>query len=403
MAGVLRGNLIVGQSGGPSAVINNSLCGVIQTAMRYDQIEDIYGMRHGIEGLLEEDIIDLRREKASTIEGLRRTPSAALLSCRYKLEDDQYDRVLAILKAHNIRYFFYMGGGDSMHTTHEIGRRAREEGYEIRVMGVPKTIDNDLILTDHSPGYGSAARFEAIMATEAVMDSRALNKVEVIKIMETMGRNTGWVTAATALAEENAPDLIYLPERTFNPEKFLADVESVYKDKGHVVIAACEGLKDPQGRYVAAFEVEMNIDAFGHPELGGLGQYLVDLVVENLGLKTRLDKPGTAQRVAGLYISPVDAEEAYLVGARAVEHAAEGATDYVVTLIQEPGPEYRCTTGLALLEDVAGAEKFMPDRFINEEGNFVTEAFKAYARPLLGGPLPDYVKLEGFPVEKRLS
>jgi len=401
MTDKLKGNLLVGQSGGPSAVVNSSLCGVIQEAMRHEEIEGIYGARHGVQGLLRGDIVDLRREKAATIEGLRRTPTMALGSCRYKPTEENYEQIIDILSAHNVRYFFYIGGNDSMHTTHEIGRIATEHGYEMRVMGVPKTIDNDLAYTDHSPGYGSAARFEAITAREMVMDTISLRYTEVAKVIETMGRNSGWVTAATALAGEHAPDLIYLPERPFFRERFLKAVERVFSDKGWVVIAACEGLKNPDGSYVAAFQAQMNVDAFGHPELGGLGQFLVDLIVDNLKLKTRLDKPGTMQRSSGLCISPVDAEEAYMVGRDAVKAVIEGVTDKMVNLVRQPGEPYRCTTGLVALEDVANAEKLMPDDFINEEGNGVTQAFLEYATPLLGGPLPEYVRLQNFPVGRK--
>ncbi len=401
MAEKLKGNLLVGQSGGPSAVVNSSLCGVIQEAMRHEEIEGIYGARHGVQGLLMKDIVDLRREKPSTIEGLCRTPTMALGSCRYKAVGEDYERILDIFSAHDVRYFFYIGGNDSMHTTHEVGRLARKPGYDIRVMGVPKTIDNDLAFTDHSPGFGSAARFEAITAREMAMDTFSLRYTEVVKVIETMGRNSGWVTAATALGGEFAPDLIYLPEKSFSVERFLKDVERVFRDKGWVVIAACEGLKNPDGSYLAAFQAEMNVDAFGHPELGGLGRFLLDLIVDNLKLKTRMDKPGTMQRSSGLCISSVDAEEAYLVGKEAVRFALEGETDKMVTLVREPGEIYRCTTGLAALEDVANAEKLMPDEFINDEGNGVTTAFLDYARPLLGGPLPEYVKLENFPLSKK--
>ncbi len=394
----LKGNFLVGQSGGPSAVVNSSLCGVIQEGMLHDEIKGIYGARNGIQGLLMGHIVDLRREKPSTIEGLRRTPTMALGSCRYKAKEEDYERILDLFARYNVRYFFYIGGNDSMHTTHEIGRVARKRGHEMRVMGVPKTIDNDLAFTDHSPGYGSAARFEAITASEMVMDTLSLRYTEVVKVIETMGRNSGWVTAATALAGEFAPDLIYVPERPLVPQRLLNDVQAVFKEKGWVVIAACEGLKNPEGKYVAAYQAQTNVNAFGHPELGGLGQYLVDLIVENLKLKTRLDKPGTMQRSSGLCISPVDAEEAYLVGKTAVEAAVGGTSDMMVTLVREPGREYRCTTGFVELERVANAEKLMPDDFINEDGNGVTKAFVDYALPLLGGPLPEYVKLENFPV-----
>jgi 6-phosphofructokinase len=399
----LKGNMVIGQSGGPTAVINSSVCGAVQEAARHEAIGDIYGMLHGIQGFLQEDLIDLRKEDPVTIEGLRRTPSAALGSCRYKLTDRDYARVVEVCKAHNIRYFFYIGGGDTMHNTHRIGELAAEGGYEMRVMGIPKTIDNDLALTDHSPGFGSTARYEAIIFSEMVRDTIALRYTEVVKVVETMGRNSGWVTASAAMAEDYAPDLIYLPERPFVRDRFLADVEAVYKRQGYVVIAACEGLKNPDGGLVAAFQDAMNVDAFGHPELGGLGQYLVDLIVAELNLKTRLDKPGTMQRASGVCMSDVDAQEAYMVGREAVRQVVEGTSGYMVTLVREPGDAYRCTTGLAPLEEVASVEKLLPDEFINADGNFVTEAFKAYTRPLMGGPLPGYVTLAQHRVPKRLK
>jgi 6-phosphofructokinase len=398
----LTGNMVIGQSGGPTAVINSSVCGAVQEATRHDAIAEIYGMLHGIQGLLQEDLVDLRREDPATVEGLKRTPSAALGSCRYKLSDQDYQQVVEVCRAHNIRYFFYIGGGDTMHNTHQIGQLAAAGGYEMRVMGIPKTIDNDLALTDHAPGFGSTARYEAIIFSEMVRDTMALRYTEVVKVVETMGRNSGWVTAASAMADDYAPDLIYVPERPFVKDKFLSDVEAVYKRQGYVVIAACEGLKNPNGGLVAAFQEDMNVDAFGHPELGGLGQYLVDLIVAELNLKTRLDKPGTMQRSSGVCISEVDSQEAYMVGREAVRQAAGGSSGYMVTLVRQPGEVYGATTGLAPLEEVANVEKLLPDEFINPDGNFVTEAFKAYTRPLLGGPLPDYVTLAAHRVPKRL-
>ena len=398
----LKGNMVIGQSGGPTAVINSSVCGAVQEATRHDAISEIYGMLHGIQGLLQEDLVDLRREDPTVVDGLRRTPSAALGSCRYKLTDQDYQRVVEVCRAHNIRYFFYIGGGDTMHNTHQIGQLAAEGGYEMRVMGIPKTIDNDLALTDHAPGFGSTARYEAIIFSEMVRDTMALRHTEVVKVVETMGRNSGWVTAASAMADDYAPDLIYVPERPFVKDRFLADVEAVYERQGYVVIAACEGLKNPDGSLVAAFQDAMNVDAFGHPELGGLGQYLVDLIVAELDLKTRLDKPGTMQRSSGVCISQVDSQEAYMVGREAVRQAAEGTSGYMVTLERQPGEVYAATTGLAPLEEVANVEKLLPDEFINPDGNFVTEGFKAYTRPLLGGPLPNYVTLAAHRVPKRL-
>ncbi|RLE10557.1 6-phosphofructokinase [Candidatus Aerophobetes bacterium] len=391
----LRGNLLVGQSGGPSAVINASLCGIIEEASRYSQIEHIYGMGYGIEGLLHKNLmIDLTGISSSMIKRLYRTPSSILGTCRYKLKEGEYQKVFDILKAHNIRYLFYIGGGDSMSTAHQIDELAKENGYPLRVMGVPKTIDNDLALTDHCPGYGSAARFNAILTMEVGLDSRAMQTSEPIKIIETMGRNTGWVTAATCLGkrrEDDAPHLIYVPERPFVVDKFLSEVEEVYRRIGWVVVAACEGLKDTSGELIAADKRELNIDAFGHPELGGVGEYLTELVKDKLKLKARFDKPGTAQRASMTCVSQVDLEEAYLVGKVAVQQAVKGVSGYMVTLVRESTDEYRCTTGLAKLEEVASKEKYLPDEFINEEANFVTDKYKEYTLPLIGGPLPDYL------------
>ncbi|MDR7521546.1 MAG: diphosphate--fructose-6-phosphate 1-phosphotransferase, partial [Armatimonadota bacterium] len=249
----LRGNLIVGQSGGPTAVINSSLAGVIHEALEHDAIEEIYGMRHGVEGLLAEQIVDLGRQSAAVIEGLRATPSAALGSCRHKLTATDYERLLTVLQGHNIRYFLYIGGNDSADTAWRLGRLAAERGYDLRVMSVPKTVDNDLVDTDHCPGYGSVARWLAVAVRDAGLDTEAIGVVDTVKVIETMGRNTGWITAATALArdhEDAAPHLIYLPERPLIRDRFLADVDRVYRRLGYAVITVCEGLKDERGEYL---------------------------------------------------------------------------------------------------------------------------------------------------------
>ncbi len=233
----LRGTLVVGQSGGPTAVINASLAGVVQEALRHDVIEGVYGMVHGIEGLLREALVDLRRETAETIEGLKHTPSAALGSCRHRLSAADYAQALQVLRAHGIRYFMYIGGNDSADTAHRLAALAAQENYELRVIGVPKTVDNDLVETDHCPGHPSVARWLAVAVRDAGLDSAAIGVVDTVKVIETMGRDTGWITAATALAREregDPPHLIYLPERPLQRERFLADVERVYQERGHV-------------------------------------------------------------------------------------------------------------------------------------------------------------------------
>ena len=401
MAEKLKGNLIVGQSGGPTAVINSSLCGVIQEAFRHDEIQNIYGMVHGILGVLNEDLIDLRRQDPRVIEGLKRTPSAALGSCRYKLTEEDYGKVLEVFKKYNIRYFIYIGGNDSMDTAHKVGELAKKEGYELRCMGVPKTVDNDLAGTDHCPGYGSVARWNAIATKDAGRDTEAIGVVDNVKIIETMGRNAGWITASTALAkdsEEGAPHLIYLPERVFDREKFLADVDRVYSKLGYCLITVCEGLKDEKGEYLVASGRAVDVDKFGHKQLGGVAAYLCDLIATELKIKARFDKPGTIQRSSTLLASRTDLEEAYMAGAKAVELAVEGVTDKMVSLVRESNHPYRCTTGTVDLDYVANAEKKVPDEFINEEGNFVTEKFYEYALPLIGDPLPEYIRFERIPV-----
>ncbi len=400
----LRGNLIVGQSGGPTAVINSSLAGVIHEALEHEEIEEIYGMIHGVEGLLTEDIIDLGRQSAATIEGLRSTPSAALGSCRHKLKDADYERLLEVLRAHEIRYFLYVGGNDSADTAWRLGRLAAERGYDLRVMSVPKTIDNDLVETDHCPGYGSVARWLATAVRDAGLDTEAIGVVDTIKVVETMGRNTGWITATTALARDHddaAPHLIYLPERPLVRDRFLADVDRVYRKLGHAVITVCEGTKDERGEYLSASGKAVDVDKFGHKQLGGVAATLCDLIAEGLKIKARWDKPGTIQRVSMLAASPIDLAEAYEVGRAAVRHAVEGQDGRMVTLVRESSEPYRWTTGLAPLEKIANAERKVPDAFISADGNDVTEAFLGYVRPLIGPPLPHYARLERTKVPQR--
>jgi len=406
MAEKLKGNLVVAQSGGPTAVINASLVGIVEEAKSHREITGIYGALHGIEGILSENLIDLGQEKPATLEGLKRTPSAALKSCRHKVTPEEYERLLEVFKAHNIRFFFYIGGNDSMDTAHRVGQLAGQAHYELRVLGVPKTIDNDLAYTDHCPGYGSVARWVASSVRDAGRDTEAMGRVDTVKVIEIMGRNAGWVTAASALArerEEDAPHLIYVPERPLNRERFLADVDQVYKRLGYVVVAVCEGIRGEDGQPLSASTKAIDVDTFGHAQMGGAAQVLCQLVSEHLKLKARFDKPGTIQRVSMALASPVDLKESYRVGRMAVRHATAGVTDKMVTLQRQAAPRYRCTTGLVELEKVANAEKLMPPEYLNADGNFVTPAFLDYARPLIGGPLPAYARLACHPVPKKLS
>ncbi|HLE77874.1 MAG TPA: 6-phosphofructokinase [bacterium] len=400
----LPGTLVVGQSGGPTAVINASLAGVIQEAHRHAAVTGIYGMRHGIEGLLAGDLIDLGAEPPDAVELLKRTPSAALGSGRYKLSDDDYARLLGILRRYDVRYFCYIGGNDSADTSHRLAALAAGERYELRVVGIPKTVDNDLVATDHCPGYPSVARWLALSVRDAGLDTEAIGVVDTVKIVETMGRDTGWITAATALARTHdgaAPHLIYLPERPLRRATFLADVARVHRALGHVVIAVCEGQKDEHGRYLSASTAAVDVDRFGHPQLGGAAAVLCAWVSGELGLKARFDKPGTIQRVGAALASPVDVEEAWRVGQAAVAHAAAGASGQMVILEREGNAPYRSRTALVPLEQVANRIRPVPDEFIAAAGNDVTPAFVEYAAPLLGGPLPPYARLRGQAVPPR--
>lgn len=399
------GKAVFAQSGGPTAVINSSICGAIEEARKHKEIVAMYGSIHGILGVLHENMIDLNRESPRTISLLRQTPSSSLGSSRYKLKEEDYDRILKVLAAHDIRYFFIAGGNDSMDTANRVFRMARERGYELSVMGLPKTVDNDLPITDHCPGYGSVARWLALSVRDAGLDTEAIYTSDTIKVVETMGRNAGWITAATALARQrpnDAPHIILLPEIPFSRDKFLSDVERVYRKLGYALITCCEGLRDENGDYLTASQRSLDTDRFGHRQLGGVGETLCGIIADGLKIKARADKPGTIQRVSALLASPVDVEEAYATGAQAVRHAVEGKSGWMVTLEREPGAEYACKTGIVSLAEVANQEKKVPREFINAEGTGVTGAFLEYVTPLIGGPLPEYARLEKRFVKKRL-
>ena len=399
------GKAVFAQSGGPTAVINSSICGAIEEARKHKEIVAMYGSIHGILGVLHENMIDLNRESPRTISLLRQTPSSSLGSSRYKLKEEDFDRILKVLAAHEIRYFFIAGGNDSMDTANRVFKMARERGYELSVMGLPKTVDNDLPITDHCPGYGSVARWLALSVRDAGLDTEAIYTSDTIKVVETMGRNAGWITAATALARQqpnDAPHIILLPEIPFSRDKFLSDVERVYRKLGYALIACCEGLRDENGDYLTASQRSLDTDRFGHRQLGGVGETLCGIIADGLKIKARADKPGTIQRVSALLASPVDVEEAYATGAQAVRHAVEGKSGWMVTLEREPGAEYMCKTGIVSLEEVANREKKVPREFINAEGTGVTGAFLEYVTPLIGGPLPEYARLEKHFVKKRL-
>jgi 6-phosphofructokinase len=401
----LRGNAVVAQSGGPTTVINSSACGVIRESLRQGVIEDLYGANNGILGIIQEDLFDLRAESADAIAGLRSTPSAAVGSCRYKLGDlikdrDKYQRVLEVFRAHNIRYFFYIGGNDSMDTADKVNRLAAEVGYELRVVGVPKTIDNDLVATDHCPGYGSVAKYLATAVMEAGRDTEAMYTFDAVTIMEVMGRNTGWIAAAAGLArhqEEDAPHLIYVPEIPFSVERFLADVREVHRRLGWVFVVVSEGLVDDKGEYITAQTGTLATDAFGHRQLGGVADFLQRLIEQEIGIKSRYNKLGTCQRNAIHFASRTDSDEAYQCGQEAVRQAVAGTSGFMITLVRESGHPYRCGTGLAPLALVANGVKYLPRDYLDVAGTQITAAMRQYAGPLLIGEVPIRIGADGLP------
>ena len=399
-----KGNLVVGQSGGPTAVINSSLVGVIHEAMQHNEVGDIYGMMHGVSGVLNEEFIDLRQESSETLERLRYTPASALGTVRYKVRSSDYDRLLDVLMAYDVRYFFYIGGNDSMDTAHKMHLAAEAKGYELYAFGVPKTVDNDLAYTDHCPGYGSAARFVATAVRDTGYDTEAMGDSSPVKFVEVMGRNAGWLTAAAALAKaapDDPPQLLYVPECGVSLEQVVADVRYWYEKIGYCVVAVSEGMRNEQGEEIGTGFGKVELDAFGHARKGGVVETLEEVVKAELGVRVRHDKPGYLQRSCASLASSVDRAEAYLVGQTAVRGALAGVSDRMVTLERQPGPEYAVTTGLAPLAEVANAEHTLPREYINEAGNGVTDGFLDYARPLIGGPLPPYARLARHLTPKR--
>ncbi|HLI91826.1 MAG TPA: 6-phosphofructokinase [Ktedonobacteraceae bacterium] len=396
MASTLRGNLIIGQSGGATAVINASLAGAVEAALADGRIDGIYGMRYGIEGLLKEEIIDLRRQPAALWPRLLYTPSAALGSCRYKLQEHDSERALDILRRYNVRYLLYIGGNDSADTAHRLAQAAQRSGYELSTISIPKTIDNDLPFTDHCPGYGSAARFIALATMDSTMNTISIPWHYPVKVIETMGRDAGWLAVSSALGkrdENDAPHIILVPEQRFVADRFLAQVEAVYRRIGYVIVAAAETIRDEQGQALGAAG-QVGTDAFQHPLLSGTAEYLVDLVKKQLKLRARFDKPGDLQRMASNCVSATDRDEAYLVGRMGVHAVLDGESDKMVTLVRYNEPRYHCTTGLADLAQVANEQRLLPDEYLDASKTMVTQAFYDYALPLIGEPLPQHARLE---------
>lgn len=389
--------LLVGQAGGATAVINSSLAGIVAEATQLGSFSAVWGMRRAAEGALREEFVDLGALDEPTVRALAGTPGAALGSSRHRLSDDDVAALLAIFDRHHIRYLLYVGGNDSADTVHRLHRAAVEKGQALHAIAVPKTIDNDLPITDHCPGYGSIARYVAIAAMDSAKDTESMPTMYPIKFIEVMGRDAGWVAAASALskvAPEDAPHLIYVPERPVSRERLLQEVAAAYQRHGRVVAVVTETLRDERGEPFADPAQSAELDAFGHPLLRGTADTLCRMVQNELGLRARFDKPGSLQRMSMLCASSVDLQEAAAVGRAAVRAVLRGESDCMVTLVREGNNPYRWATGLAPLQAIANRQKLLPDEFIAPDGRDVTLAFKTYAMPLLGpDPFPHYLRL----------
>ena len=390
----MKGNVIVGQSGGPTAVINSSLAGVYKTA-KDRGARKVYGMLHGIQGLLEEKYVDLSEHIKSDldIDLLKRTPSAYLGSCRYKLPEikgntDFYDRIFEILDKLEIEYFFYIGGNDSMDTVAKLAAYGETINSPIHFIGIPKTIDNDLMGTDHTPGFGSAAKYVASSMLEIAYDS-SIYKLDAITIVEIMGRNAGWLTAASALARtesNDAPDLIYLPEVVFDKERFLKDIEEKFKEKSSIMIAVSEGIHDENGNFLDSGDSQQ-YDAFGHPIHFGTGKVLENICKEHFGCKVRSIELNVLQRCAMHIASKVDIDESFFIGKKAVETALADHTNVMMGVKRTSNDPYTAECIYSNVQDIANLEQKVPAEWITKEGNDITQELYDYLYPLIQGEI----------------
>lgn len=410
-------NAFYAQSGGVTAVINATACGLIEAARASDDIGTVYAGRNGIIGALKEELIDTSLESTESIAALKHTPAGAFGSCRYKLKNAtdnraEFERIIEVFKAHNIKYFFYNGGGDSQDTTNKIAQFSQEVGYPLTCIGIPKTVDNDLPITDNCPGFGSVAKYVAVSIREAGLDvaSMAESSTKVF-ILEVMGRHAGWIAAAGGLAAEHAgdpPHIILFPEIAFDPETFLAKVKHCVDTHGYCAIVASEGLQNADGKFVSDQGVT---DAFGHAQLGGVAPTLAALVKERLGYKYHWALADYLQRSARHIASSTDVEQAYALGKAAIEFALAGKNAVMATIVRKPGASYAWEIGEAPLADVANVECPLPEDYITDDGFGITEKCRAYLQPLIQGEayppykngLPDYVKLENNLVAKKLE
>ncbi len=410
-------NALYAQSGGVTAVINASACGVIETARKHkNRIGKLYAGRNGIIGALTEDLIDTGRESAKAIAALRHTPSGAFGSARYKLKGleesrPQYERLIEVFKAHDIGYFFYNGGGDSADTCLKISQLAEKMDFPITCVHVPKTVDNDLPITDCCPGFGSVAKYVATSIREAGYDVASMAKTSTkVFVLEVMGRHAGWITAACGLAAESegeGPHILLFPEITFDPDKFIARVDATVKQHGYCVVAVSEGIKGADGKFLSESGLR---DAFGHAQLGGVAPQIANLIREKLKLKFHWAVADYLQRAARHIASKTDVAQAYALGKAAVQLALAGHNSVMPTIVRKSDKPYKWSIGTAQLKDVANKEKFMPRDYITADGFHITAKCRAYLAPLIQGEdyppfrngMPDYVRLKNLAVPKKL-
>lgn len=401
-------NLIVGQSGGPTAVINSSLYGVVSEGIAHsDEIGEVYGMVNGIEGFLEDRILNFREAlPGEQLDYLKHTPGAYLGSCRYKLPESLEDPVYPLLfekfEEMNIGWFFYIGGNDSMDTVSKLSRYAAQTGSSIRVIGEPKTIDNDLVHTDHTPGYGSAAKYVASTVREITLDASVYEKKSVT-IIEIMGRHAGWLTAASALARKykgDNPFFIYLPESAFDTEKFLKDVESAFEKNCNVVVCVSEGIHDADGTFICEYDSSVGTDTFGHKMLAGCGKYLENLVRDRLGVKARSVELNVSQRCSASLISAADQKEAVSSGRFGIQAALNGETGKMVSFVRRQAEDgsYQMECGLEDVNLICNEEKEVPAEWITENGSDVSDEFIKYVTPLVQGSVNVPLGEDGLPV-----
>jgi 6-phosphofructokinase 1 len=395
---------LIGQSGGPTSVINASLAGLVDGLKQFDKIDKILGMRFGIEGFMQENIVDLSAQPQEIIAGLKTTPSSALGSCRHKLQQTDLPVVLELLKKYNIRYIFLIGGNDTMDTIHRIEDYAKANAYDMIGIGVPKTVDNDLFGTDHTPGFASAAKYMALSVQQAGILGRDMQKVDQFSVFQTIGRDAGWLGAATAITKNNPedpPHLIYMPERPFTRDTFLADVKKCYDNFGFVSVVCGEGITYADGSPVSASETK---DKFSNVEFGAMGGSSVavnlhKMISDEFGFRGEFQITESLPMCAADRAVQLDIDEAYQCGLSAIELAKTEKTGLMITIERTSNAPYASTNGTIPLSDVAIKAKPMPQEYINHEGNFITDAFLDYVRPLIG-TMPDYVKLSDIKYNK---